>query len=372
VADVVFEHVTKVFPGGAVAVADLSLEVGDGEFLILVGPSGCGKTTALRMVAGLERISAGQIRIGGRVVNDLPPKERDVAMVFQSYALYPHMSVERNLAFGLRQRKTAKTEIERRVADVSDMLGLAELLQRRPGQLSGGQRQRVAMGRALVREPEAFLLDEPLSNLDAKLRVQMRAELKRLHARLGITTIYVTHDQVEAMTLGDRIAVLSDGALQQLGPPQEVYERPANVFVAGFVGSPPMNLLRAVAAGGSITMGELVLPALGVPGGEVVLGLRPESFVPAAEGLPGFTFQVEVVEPLGDEIVVHGWVAGEAWQTPGLDGEVLLADREEGGRAQITVRFAPSDRPAVGQRVRLGAPPGSAYLFDAATGRALG
>ena len=371
-ADVVFDHVTKVFPGGAIAVADLSLEVGDGEFLILVGPSGCGKTTALRMVAGLERISAGEIRIGGRVVNDLPPKERDVAMVFQNYALYPHMTVERNLAFGLRQRKTPKTEVERRVADVSDMLGLAELLQRRPGQLSGGQRQRVAMGRALVREPEAFLLDEPLSNLDAKLRVQMRAELKRLHARLGITTIYVTHDQVEAMTLGDRIAVLSEGALQQLGPPQEVYERPANVFVAGFVGSPPMNLLRANAAGGSITAGELVLPVPGVPDGDLVLGLRPEAFAPPADGLPGFAFLVEVVEPLGDEIVVHGSVAGEAWEAAGLEGAVLLADREGGGRAQLTARFAPSARPQVGQRVRLGVPSGSEYLFDAASGRAIG
>jgi multiple sugar transport system ATP-binding protein len=371
VADVVFDHVTKVFPGGAVAVADLSLEVGDGEFLILVGPSGCGKTTALRMVAGLERISAGQIRIGGKTVNDMPPKERNVAMVFQNYALYPHMTVERNLAFGLRQRKMPKTEIERRVTDVSDMLGLAEFLQRRPGQLSGGQRQRVAMGRALVREPAAFLLDEPLSNLDAKLRVQMRAELKRLHARLGITTIYVTHDQVEAMTLGDRIAVLSEGALQQLGPPQEVYEHPANVFVAGFVGSPPMNLLRANAAGDSVTAGELVLPSRDGSQGEIVLGLRPESFVTPAEGVPALAFRVEVVEPLGDEVVVHGSVAAEAWEAAGLEAEGLLADRELAGRAPLTARFAPKDRPAVGATILLGVPPGSEYLFDAATGRAI-
>jgi len=239
--DVVFDRVTKVYPGPALAVDDLSLEVGDGEFLILVGPSGCGKTTALRMVAGLEKISEGEIAVGGDVINDVPPKDRDIAMVFQNYALYPHMTVERNLGFALRQRKTPKVEREQRVHSMGELLGLEELMKRRPGQLSGGQRQRVAMGRALVREPKVFLLDEPLSNLDAKLRVQMRAELKRLHQRLEITTIYVTHDQVEAMTLGDRIAVMSAGRLQQLGAPQDVYDRPANVFVAGFIGSPPMR-----------------------------------------------------------------------------------------------------------------------------------
>jgi multiple sugar transport system ATP-binding protein len=231
-ARVAFDGVTKVYPGPVVAVEDLTLEVADGEFLILVGPSGCGKSTALRMVAGLERISDGTIAIGDRVVNDVPPKDRDIAMVFQNYALYPHMTVEKNLGFGLRRRRTPHEDVRRRVDEVSRMLGLDDLLRRRPGQLSGGQRQRVAMGRALVREPEVFLLDEPLSNLDAKLRVQMRSELKRLHDRIGVTTIYVTHDQVEAITLGERIAVLSDGVLQQVGPPQEVYDHPANVFVA--------------------------------------------------------------------------------------------------------------------------------------------
>ena len=249
-ARVAFAGVTKVYPGPVVAVDDLTLEVDDGEFLILVGPSGCGKSTALRMVAGLERISDGTISIGDRVVNDVPPKDRDIAMVFQNYALYPHMTVEKNLGFGLRRRRTPREDVRARVDDVSRLLGLEDLLRRRPGQLSGGQRQRVAMGRALVREPEVFLLDEPLSNLDAQLRVQMRSELKRLHERVGATTIYVTHDQVEAITLGERIAVLSGGVLQQVGPPQEVYDHPANVFVARFIGSPPMNLLKGNATGG--------------------------------------------------------------------------------------------------------------------------
>src|SRR3989442_9097166 len=262
-AEVRLEHVTKRFSEDVAALDDLTLEVADGEFLILVGPSGRGKTTALRLVAGLEKPTSGSIAIGGRVINDVSPRDRDIAMVFQNYALYPHMTVYRNLAFGLRQRKAPKSEIDRRVREVSGMLGLDELLGRRPAQLSGGQRQRVAMGRALVREPKTFLLDEPLSNLDAKLRVQVRAQLKRLHARLGITTIYVTHDQVEAMTLGDRIAVIAGGVLQQLGPPQDVYDHPANLFVAGFIGSPPMNLLRGSANRGGGRPGG---PPVGVPG----------------------------------------------------------------------------------------------------------
>src|SRR5437763_11288158 len=255
---VILDEVTKVFTGGTVAVDHLSLEIGDGEFVILVGSSGCGKTTALRMIAGLEKATSGTIRIGGRVVNEVSARDRDIAMVFQNYALYPHMTVFRNLAYPLRQRRMPKREINRRVQEAAEMLSLEDLMKRRPAQLSGGQRQRVAMGRALVREPKVFLLDEPLSNLDAKLRVQMRAGLKRLRNRLGVTTIYVTHDQVEAMTLGDRIAVLSEGKLQQLGPPQDVYDRPANVFVAGFIGSPPMNLLRATARAGRVVAGQLV------------------------------------------------------------------------------------------------------------------
>ena len=303
-AQVTFEHVSKVFPpnkgeAGVIAVDDLSLEVGDGEFLILVGPSGCGKSTALRMVAGLEKISAGEIRVDGQRINDVPPKERDIAMVFQNYALYPHMTVAKNLAFGLKQRKTPREDLQRRVAEMSDLLGLESLMQRRPGQLSGGQRQRVAMGRALVREPKVFLLDEPLSNLDAKLRVQMRAELKKLHHRLGITTLYVTHDQVEAMTLGDRIAVMNDGALQQLGVPQDVYDQPANVFVAAFIGSPPMNLLRGEAVGGVVSAETFSFGRDGLADGPVTVGVRPESFVVDGDGRAGprIDLRIDVVEP---------------------------------------------------------------------------
>ncbi len=372
-AGVTFEHVTKVYPGGTVAVEDLSLEVADGEFLILVGPSGCGKTTALRMVAGLEKISAGQVMVGDKVVNDVPPKDRDIAMVFQNYALYPHMSVERNLAFALRQRRMPRAEIDRRVGDVAEMLGMTELLKRRPGQLSGGQRQRVAMGRALVREPKAFLLDEPLSNLDAKLRVAMRAELGRLHNKLGITTVYVTHDQVEAMTLGDRIAVMSAGKLQQLGPPQEVYDHPANIFVAGFIGSPAMNLFKARASGGVVTAGELSLPASGVADGEVILGLRPEVLEPAGAGAQvALTMRVDVVEPLGDEVLVHGTVPGEAAES-GAEEEDLgtLALVAEASRAPITVRLDPRTRPVPGDEIPLAVDALRVHLFDAISGAAM-
>src|SRR5947207_506684 len=302
-SEVRYEDVRKVFAGGAVALDDLTLTIDDGEFMILVGPSGCGKSTALRLVAGLERPTSGRIAIGGVVVNDVSPRDRDIAMVFQNYALYPHMTVFRNLAFGLREHGTPKGEVARRVAHISAMLGLDDLLKRRPAQLSGGQRQRVAMGRPLVREPKAFLLDEPLSNLDAKLRVQMRAELKRIHQRLGITTIYVTHDQVEAMTLADRIVVMSAGRVQQIGRPQDVYRQPANLFVAGFIGSPPMNLVRATVAGGRIQAGELSLPANGAVDGEIALGLRPQDLRVATAGDPALDFTVDVVEPLGDEVV---------------------------------------------------------------------
>jgi ABC-type sugar transport system ATPase subunit len=368
-AQVALDHVTKVFDDHVLAVDDLTLIVGDGEFIILVGPSGCGKSTALRILAGLEKVTSGRIAIDGRIINDVSPRDRDIAMVFQNYALYPHMSVYRNLAFGLKQRKVQAREIDRRVREVSEMLGLDDLLGRRPAQLSGGQRQRVAMGRALVREPKAFLLDEPLSNLDAKLRVQMRAELKRLHQHLGVTTIYVTHDQVEAMTLGDRIAVLSGGKLQQLGPPQEVYDHPTNVFVAGFIGSPPMNLLHATAGGGRITAGDLRLDLPGVPDGEVVLGLRPEVLRPMEDGGPAMEFTVDVVEPLGDEIVVHGSVAGRLARGE-FEKPIPLAGGEP-TRATITARFEPQLRPKVGDRIALRISPDAVHVFDPTTGEAI-
>jgi len=372
-ARVAFDGVTKVYPGPVVAVDDLTLEVADGEFLILVGPSGCGKSTALRMVAGLERISDGTIAIGDRVVNDVPPKDRDIAMVFQNYALYPHMTVEKNLGFGLRRRRTPHEDVRRRVDEVSRMLGLDDLLRRRPGQLSGGQRQRVAMGRALVREPEVFLLDEPLSNLDAKLRVQMRSELKRLHDRIGVTTIYVTHDQVEAITLGERIAVLSDGVLQQVGPPQEVYDHPANVFVAGFIGSPPMNLLAGTALDGRVTVGEVELEHADAPDGEVLVGIRPEGLRPvgAEHAGPVFEVCVDVVEPLGDEVLVHGSVAAaDGAPATEADGAILVAESES-GRASVVVRLPPEDRPATGSLLRVTPAPNALRLFDPASGRAI-
>jgi sn-glycerol 3-phosphate transport system ATP-binding protein len=369
VAEVRYEQIRKVFAGETVALEDFTLTIADGEFMILVGPSGCGKTTALRLVAGLERPTAGRIGIGDRIVNDVSPRDRDIAMVFQNYALYPHMTVYRNLAFGLKERKVARAEINRRVREIGEMLGLEELMKRRPAQLSGGQRQRVAMGRALVREPKAFLLDEPLSNLDAKLRVQMRAELKRLHQRLGITTIYVTHDQVEAMTLGDRIAVMSAGQLQQLGNPQDVYDHPANLFVAGFIGSPPMNMLRANAIGGRVRAGDLELDLRGVPDGELVIGLRPESLVPGADGLPSMEFVVDVVEPLGDEIVVHGSVNGQG-VTAVVEEETIPA-LEYGSRAPVTARFDPRTHPAPGERIRLGVAADTVHVFDARTGATL-
>ncbi len=367
---VTLESVTKRFAGDAVAVDELSLEIADGEFMILVGSSGCGKTTALRMIAGLEKPTAGTIRIGERIVNELSARDRDIAMVFQNYALYPHMTVARNLAYPLRQRHVPKREITRRVQEVAEMLSLDPLMGRRPGQLSGGQRQRVAMGRALVREPEVFLLDEPLSNLDAKLRVQMRAALKRLHARLGVTTIYVTHDQVEAMTLGDRIAVLSDGQLQQVGPPQEVYDQPANVFVAGFIGSPAMNLLRGRIRDGRVTAGELVVSRPGMPDRELIVGIRPESLRPASNGMPGLDFHVAVVEPLGDEVIVHGSVNAEFAQIGREENEAALV-AADGERAEAVARLDPRQRPREGSVIRLGVEPSEVHLFDAETGLAI-
>jgi multiple sugar transport system ATP-binding protein len=372
-ARVAFDEATKVYPGPVVALDHLTLDVADGEFLILVGPSGCGKSTALRMVAGLERISDGTISIGDRVVNDVPPKDRDIAMVFQNYALYPHMTVEKNLGFGLRRRHTPREDVRQRVDEMSEMLGLQDLLRRRPGQLSGGQRQRVAMGRALVREPEVFLLDEPLSNLDAKLRVQMRSELKRLHDRIGVTTIYVTHDQVEAITLGERIAVLSQGVLQQVGPPQDVYDHPANVFVAGFIGSPPMNLLKGNAAGGRIAVGEVEFVDRQVPDGEVLVGIRPEGLHPVGEAFDGPVFEVsvEVVEPLGDEVLVHGSIEARAAEgRREAEEAALLADGKR-DRATITLRLPPEERPKPGSRLRVGMAQHKVRLFDAANGLAV-
>jgi multiple sugar transport system ATP-binding protein len=314
-ATVTFDHVYKRY-GDVTAVSDLNLEIGDGEFMVLVGPSGCGKTTSLRMIAGLEEISEGQLRIGDRVVNDVAPKDRDIAMVFQSYALYPHMSVRDNLAFGLKLRKVPKSDIEKRISEAAGILQLEKLLDRKPKELSGGQRQRVALGRAIVREPAVFLMDEPLSNLDAKLRVQTRAEIARLHQRLGTTMVYVTHDQVEAMTMGQRIAVMSDGLLQQVGTPQQLYDHPINRFVAGFIGSPSMNFVETdVPDGdGEIQTADLTVPVPaafkeGMAGmdGKVVVGFRPEHLELGEVEGPAAHLQgtADVVEYLGNEELLH-------------------------------------------------------------------
>jgi multiple sugar transport system ATP-binding protein len=315
-ATIELQGVTKRYPDGTEAVRGIDLEVADGEFLILVGPSGCGKTTALRMIAGLESITAGELRIDGERVNERAPKDRDIAMVFQSYALYPHMTVRDNMGFALRLAKTPKAEIAARVEQAAGVLDLTGHLDRKPGQLSGGQRQRVAMGRAIVRQPKAFLMDEPLSNLDAKLRVQMRAELARLQHRLGTTTVYVTHDQVEAMTLGDRVAVMKDGVIQQLDTPGELYEHPANLFVAGFIGAQGMNLIDARVHDGTLLLpfGEVALDGE-VPDGEVIAGIRPERFTvarDAAAGGPRLRVVPDLVESLGSDLNVHFDVGGRA------------------------------------------------------------
>ncbi|MGH2631740.1 MAG: ABC transporter ATP-binding protein [Actinomycetota bacterium] len=353
-ADIAIEGATKVYPDGTEAVSDLDLDIRDGEFVVLVGPSGCGKTTGLRMVAGLEEISSGTVRIGDRVVNDLPPKDRDVAMVFQNYALYPHMSVYENMAFALKLRKLSKGEIARRVSDAAEILGLTEYLQRKPKALSGGQRQRVAMGRAIVREPQAFLMDEPLSNLDAKLRVQMRAEIAKIQGDLGVTTIYVTHDQTEAMTMGDRVAVLKQGRLQQVDAPQVLYDRPGNLFVAGFIGSPAMNLVEAALDREGdrlkLTFGSTVLeldrnvldrrPGLRrYEGGRVVAGIRPEDLEDAAlaPGAPAgrrMTAAVDLLEALGSEVLAHFTVDAP----PVVTDDIKELVRDQGGAAQLVAR----------------------------------
>jgi len=376
-------NVTKRFRGGVVAVKDVSLSVQPGEFVALVGPSGCGKSTVLRMIAGLEEVSAGRVRIGDRDVTAELPQHRDVAMVFQSYALYPRMSVRRNLGFGLRMRRTEKGERNRRVAEVADVLGLEHLLDRRPGALSGGQRQRVAMGRAIVREPRVFLMDEPLSNLDAKLRVSMRAQLSLLHKRLGVTTVYVTHDQIEAMTLGQRVAVLRDGTLQQFDTPQRLFRYPVNLFVAAFIGSPSMNFVQARVADGAVSFSGTKIP---LPAGSplagadrsVILGMRPTAFATgSANGWPTLRVVPEVVEELGDERYVIFDVDAPRVDTEetraavdaqAADDALLLPE----DRARFTVRL-PTDPPIdVGETVSLALNPNRLYFFDPDSGAALG
>jgi len=398
VAEVEFSDVAKVFPDGTRAVSDLTLEAQDGEFMVLVGPSGCGKTTALRMVAGLEEISEGEIRIGDRVVNRLPSRDRDIAMVFQSYALYPHLSVYENIAFSLRLRKERKDEIDRRVREAARILDLEPFLDKKPRALSGGQRQRVAMGRAIVRQPAAFLMDEPLSNLDAKLRVQMRAEISKLQRDLGVTTIYVTHDQVEAMTMGDRVAVMRRGELQQVAPPQELYDRPTNLFVGGFIGSPAMNLLEATLESGNggiaavlgdqkIRLGdELVSTRPGLKeydGRKVVIGIRPEQLedaalvgdVPDDSSIRG---EVELREALGSELMVHFRLD----VPPAITEEVkeLAADAgttaEElgGGGTSSTVmvgRFSPDSKVREGETAEVAVDSRALHFFDTETGTAI-
>jgi len=367
VAEVSFHDVTKVFPNGTTAVDALTCTIADGEFMVLVGPSGCGKTTALRMVAGLEEPTSGAIAIGGKVVNGVSPRDRDIAMVFQNYALYPHKSVLENLAFGLRQRKMPTAEIAERVREVSSLLTLNELLDRKPAQLSGGQRQRVAMGRALARRPRVYLLDEPLSNLDAQLRTQLRADLKQLHQRFSTTTIYVTHDQVEAMTLGERIGVMSDGKLLQLGTPQEIYRHPANVFVAGFIGSPPMNLLSATATGDRVDAGDLVLEISGAPDGELVVGVRPEALRLTTGGTTeqAVPVRVEVVELLGHETIVYGSIRGHRVATASTGAGIPSLPAE---RAIVIARLDARHQPAVGETITLGMSLEDVHLFDAKSG----
>jgi sn-glycerol 3-phosphate transport system ATP-binding protein len=369
-AEVAFHEVTKVFPGGTTAVDALTLLVEDGEFVVLVGPSGCGKTTALRMVAGLDEPTSGAVVIGDAVVNGVAPQDRDVAMVFQSYALYPHQTVLQNLAFGLKQRKVPKELIRERVRQISSLLALDELLDRKPAQLSGGQRQRVAMGRALARSPQVFLLDEPLSNLDAQLRTQLRSELRRIHQSLPTTSIYVTHDQVEAMTLGDRVAVMNQGHLLQLGTPQEVYASPANIFVASFIGSPPMNLLRANGAGGRVAAGDLLAAVGGAPDGSVVLGIRPEAFHPddGHGSEPAVDVHVDVVEPLGHEAIVYGSIRGERAVPLGVDAELPPLPSE---RATVVARLPGKVQPRVGESISLAFSIEDLRLFDASTGDAV-
>ena len=399
-AEIVLDDVWKVFPDGTQAVRALDLDIADGEFVVFVGPSGCGKTTALRMVAGLEPISKGTVRIGTRVVNQVPPKERDIAMVFQNYALYPHMSVFDNMAFGLKLAKMPKGEIDRRVRDAARILGLDELLNRKPKALSGGQRQRVAMGRAIVRHPQAFLMDEPLSNLDAKLRVQTRTEISKLQHDLGVTTIYVTHDQVEAMTMGDRVAVIRKGLLQQVDTPQTLYEHPLNLFVAGFIGSPAMNLVDATLHRTNGTMevevGGFHLPLPDDVVGTrrdlekfvertVVLGIRPEdmedaSLVTDAPAERRIASTVELREALGSDVVVHFPIDApqaitddvrELAEDVGVEAVEQVEAHAAGGKAVMMARLNPRTRARVGERVELVVDTHRLHFFDPDSGAAI-
>ncbi|MEY3889917.1 MAG: hypothetical protein RLY62_99 [Actinomycetota bacterium] len=355
-ASVVFSQASRIYPGTTKPAVDkLDLTVNDGEFLVLVGPSGCGKSTSLRMLAGLEEIDTGTIHIGDKDVTNVAPKDRDIAMVFQSYALYPHMSVAENMGFALKIAGVAKEERDRRVLEAAKLLDLEDYLDRKPKALSGGQRQRVAMGRAIVREPQVFLMDEPLSNLDAKLRVATRTQIAALQRRLGITTVYVTHDQVEAMTMGDRVAVLKDGLLQQVDTPRNLYDKPQNVFVAGFIGSPAMNLLTAPVAGGKAMLGNLAI-ATTTSATSVTVGIRPEGFIPATTG---FEVAVEVVEELGADAFVYG---------KPVDKSLKFANTSE-ELGQVIIRWDPKTPPKVGQTVIVGANPDAVHLFDAANGK---
>jgi multiple sugar transport system ATP-binding protein len=399
-AQIILDHIEKIYSGGVKAIDDFSLDVKDGEFMVLVGPSGCGKSTALRSIAGLEEITAGKIMIGDRVVNDLPPKDRDIAMVFQNYALYPHMTVEQNLAFGLQLRKTPKDEIKRRVTEAATMLGLEQYLKRKPAALSGGQRQRVAMGRAIVREPQAFLMDEPLSNLDAKLRVSMRASLNQLHERLGVTTVYVTHDQVEAMTLGHRVCVMRDGRLQQVDTPQTLFEKPVNLFVAGFIGSPAMNFALADLTrddGPAVTFAGYRLPVppeeidnnpglAGYIGKKVILGIRPSDFEDASlntgniSGGGTMSVTTGVTEELGSEIhviftidappVEHASITQAAATDDGSDNETVAA--LIGGKTLWTARVSARSRVRPGAPIELSVDTHNLQFFDPESGLSIG
>jgi multiple sugar transport system ATP-binding protein len=400
-ATISIEQVQKIYPNGFEAIHSLDLEVAEGEFMVLVGPSGCGKTTALRMVAGLEDISAGTIRIGDRVVNDLSPKDRDIAMVFQNYSLYPHMTVAQNIGFALRVRKLSKDEIKTKVDATAELLGLSDWIDHKPGQLSGGQRQRVAMGRAIIREPSVFLMDEPLSNLDAQLRVQMRTEVLRIQRRLGVATLYVTHDQTEAMTMGDRVAVLKDGHLQQLALPQALYDRPANVFVASFMGSPAMNLYEASVSGpaenAKVSLGaqELQLPEelcrrkpalAGADRRGIIVGIRPESLtVPVDDAAPVegccLAVDVELVEALGNERLIHfatdaspvsGAMAHELAVDEVQESELMAGEGISGTPvANGVARVDPRGHVVAGERATLNVDVEALHFFDAETGAAI-